>query len=209
MPFAPETELVVKQVGDEDWEVRSVLRYSGTRDSFEVPVGQTTDFASVPRPFVWFLPRYGSYTLAAILHDYLWRELAAKSEMKWVDADGIFRRAMRELHVPFLRRWIMWSAVRWAALFKPQGLKGWLGESWRVLVFTLLALPFAIVPGLVILLALLAFYVLELFVWVFIEIAATVRARLTKAPPRKEVVMPQLDLSTAGKAPAVTTPAPE
>lgn len=209
MPFSVDTELVVKQVGDEDWEVRSALRYSGSRDSFEVPVGQTTDFASVPRPFVWFLPRYGSYTMAAILHDYLWRELAAKGEMAWVDADGIFRRAMRELRVPFLRRWIMWTAVRWAALFKPKGRQGWLRESWRVLVFTLLAAPFAIVPGLVILLALLTFYVLEFFVWLFIELGSTVRDRLRGPRPHKEVIMPQLDLSTAGKAPPVTTPASE
>jgi hypothetical protein len=27
-----------------------------------------TDFASIPRVFVWFLPRYGRYTLAAIYH---------------------------------------------------------------------------------------------------------------------------------------------
>jgi hypothetical protein len=209
VPFPPDARLIVEQVGDEDWELKTSLRYEGSRESFEVPVGQRTDFASVPRPFVWFLPRYGSYTKAAILHDYLWRERAVKGEMSWVDADGIFRRAMRELHVPFLRRWIMWTAVRWAALFKPRGREGWLGESWRVLVFTVLAAPFALIPGVVILLALFAFYVLELQVWLVIEVGGAVRTRLTKAPPRKEVVMPQLDLSTAGKAPALTTPASE
>jgi Protein of unknown function (DUF1353) len=29
-----------------------------------------------------------------------------------IDADGIFRQSMRELGVPFLRRWIMWAAGR-------------------------------------------------------------------------------------------------
>jgi hypothetical protein len=91
MPFSPDAEVIVKQLDNENWEVRTSLRYTGTQDSFEVPIGQGTDFASVPRPFVWFLPRYGSYTMAAILHDYLWRERASKGEMDWVDADGLFR----------------------------------------------------------------------------------------------------------------------
>lgn len=141
MPFSDDAEVVVKQIDDENWEVRQVLRYEGQTDSFMVPIGSPTDFASVPRVFVWFLPRYGSYTMAAILHDYLWRARAAKGTMDWVDADGVFRRAMRELDVPFLRRWIMWAAVRWVALFKQRGRKGWWPEAFRVLLFSLLALP--------------------------------------------------------------------
>jgi hypothetical protein len=206
VPFAPDAEVVVKQLDNKNWEVKTTLRYTGTRDSFEVPVGQGTDFASVPRPFVWFLPRYGSYTMAAILHDYLWRAYAAKGRMDWIDADGLFRRAMRELRVPFLRRWIMWTAVRWAALLKPQGTKGWLRESWRVLLFTFLAAPFVLPPALLILIALLAFYVLELLVWVVIEFASAGLDRLRKDRSRKEVVLPQLDLSTGGPPAIVTTP---
>jgi hypothetical protein len=126
VPFPEGSVVVVKQVDDRNWEVREALRYRANREVFEVPVGQGTDFASVPRPFVWFLPRYGAYTMAAILHDYLWRVRAANGKMRWIEADGVFRRAMRELHVPFLRRWIMWGAVRWAALFKPGGRSGWI-----------------------------------------------------------------------------------
>jgi hypothetical protein len=199
MPFSPDAEVVVKQVDDRKWEVRATLRYSGITESFEVPIGQTTDFASVPRPFVWFLPRYGSYTMAAILHDYLWRERAAKGQMDWVDADGLFRRAMRELDVPFLRRWIMWSAVRWGALFKPRGRKGWLRESWRVLAFTVIAAPFVLPPAALILIALLGFYLLELVVWVVVKVASAIRARIGRERPRKEVVMPHLELSTTAQ----------
>jgi hypothetical protein len=207
MPFSSDSEVVVKQLDDENWEIRTTLRYTGTSDSFEVPIGQSTDFASVPRPFVWFLPRYGSYTMAAILHDYLWRERAARGEMDWIDADGLFRRAMRELRVPFLRRWIMWAAVRWGALAKPRGRKRWFRESWRVIAFTLIAAPFVLPPALLILVALLAFYVLELLFWVVIEVGSAVRARVQKDKPRKEVILPQLDLSTAGPPPTVTSPA--
>lgn len=42
---------------------------------------------------------------AAIVHDLLWREYARTGRISYHDADGMFRRAMRELDVPFLRRW--------------------------------------------------------------------------------------------------------
>jgi hypothetical protein len=190
MPFSDDAEVVVKQLDDENWEVRTDLKYEGQVDRYTVPVGLNTDFASVPRPFVWFLPRYGSYTMAAILHDYLWRVRAATGEMDWVDADGIFRRAMRELHVPFLRRWIMWTAVRWAALFKPRGRKGWLKEGWRVLLFSLVALPFVAPPALLIVIVLGAFYLLELVLWVPIRLAAVARTEILRRPTPKQVNLP-------------------
>lgn len=207
MPFSTDAEVLVKQLDDENWEVRRVLSYRGTKDTFDVPVGQGTDFASVPRPFVWLLPRYGSYTMAAILHDYLWRVRAATGEMEWIDADGIFRRSMRELRVPFLRRWIMWAAVRWAALLKPRGRSGWLREAPRVFLLTLVAAPFVLPPAALILVSLVTFYLLELLVWVPIELASVARARLQQDAPRKEVVLPRLDLTTTGRPPIVTAPA--
>lgn len=207
MGFALDAAVVVRELEDEEWEVLRPIGYAGKYETFEVPVGQHTDFASVPRLFVWFLPRYGGYTLAAILHDYLWRERAARGEMDWADADGLFLRAMRELRVPFLRRWIVWTAVRWAALFKPGGRRGWLKDAWRVVVFTLLAAPVVVPPGLLILVALSAFYLLELVSWVPIEVATSVRTRLKKEAPRKDVIFPKLDLSTTGPPPMVTTEA--
>ena len=94
--MAFESDVVVREVADATWELTEPLRYAGHTDRFVVPAGFRTDFASVPRAFVWLIPKYGRYTKAAILRD---------------DADGLFRRAMRELGVPFLRRWLMWGAV--------------------------------------------------------------------------------------------------
>ena len=74
MSFTPDSEVRVKELEHSDWELLRILEYKGNRDRFEVPEGLETDFASVPRVFVWFLPRYGRYTKAAILHDYLWRD---------------------------------------------------------------------------------------------------------------------------------------
>src|SRR4029450_2967495 len=142
VPFPKDAVVVVKQVDDQNWEVREILRDRGNREGFEGPGGQGTDFAPLPRPFIWFLPRYGAYTMAAILHDYLWRVRAATGKMRWIPPDGVFRKAIRELRVPFLRRWIMWGAVRWAALFKLGGRSGWIREAPRVLLMTLVAAPF-------------------------------------------------------------------
>ena len=78
------------------------------------PAGTPTDFASIPDQLRWFVPKYGRYNRAAVLHDWL-STRAAAGDFKRADADGIFRRSMRELGVGFLRRWVMWAAVRLAS----------------------------------------------------------------------------------------------
>ena len=84
-----------------------------------------TDLASVPWPMLWFLPRYGRHTLAALLHDWM-----VESEFKEFSerrrADRIFYGALGVLGVPTLMRVIMWAAVtietRWAT---PDRLLPW------------------------------------------------------------------------------------
>src|SRR5881409_691058 len=73
--FPSQQDVVVKALPGENWELMQCLTYRGKWETFVVPAGTKTDFASVPRVFVWFIPKYGPYTKAAILHDYLWREL--------------------------------------------------------------------------------------------------------------------------------------
>ena len=128
--FPPGSTVDVRQVDDQDWEILRALPYHATSEDFEVPVHERTDFASVPRVFVWFIPRYGRYTKAAILHDYLCGTAVPAGRVSRIEADGIFRQAMRELGVPFLRRWIMWAAVRLGALTNPAGRKEWWTEAW-------------------------------------------------------------------------------
>lgn len=124
MPF--EGPVVVREVDRGDgsrWQLVEPLAYQGRDELFTVPAGFETDFASVPRAFTWLIPRYGRYTKAAILHDYLCRR-AEHGQFRWADADGIFRRVMRELGVALLRRWLMWAAVRLHSivLFEPSSL---------------------------------------------------------------------------------------
>ncbi|MET9732486.1 DUF1353 domain-containing protein [Streptomyces sp. NPDC006458] len=158
MPFA-DGDITVKQIDAESWELREELTYLGREQTFTVPVAFRTDFASVPTVFVWLIPRYGVYTKAAILHDYLCRE----APVSRADADGVFRRTLRELGVSALRRWIMWAAVRAGS-----GLSGAGAGSWLLwLLVTVPAVAFLAVPALVVAVWLALFWVLEWIAYAF------------------------------------------
>jgi hypothetical protein len=193
MPFLEPAEIKVREVSDVNWDLLAPLKYRGNRDEFLVHEHMLTDFASVPRFFVWLLPRYGRYTKPAILHDYLWREKAASGELAYLDADAIFRKAMHELDVAFLRRWFMWAAVRWGALKKPGGKQGWTKEALRVVVLTVLALPIVGPPAVAIAVALALFYVVERVIWAALKLVALSR-RLRGKPEGKRVNPPRLSL---------------
>jgi hypothetical protein len=189
--FSTDCRVVVEQVDDKNWTVRQSFSYTGQVDTFTVYDGMSTDFASVPRAFVWLLPRYGRYTKAAIVHDLLWREYATAGKMDWIDADGVFRRAMRELGVPFVRRWMMWAAVRWAALLKPGGWKTWWRESWRVLLVTAVVLPVVLPAALVVSISLGAFFLLETLIWPVLAVGQVVKRR--RGQKSKRVITPTFD----------------
>jgi hypothetical protein len=193
MPFSKDSEVDVKAVDDKNWKLHSELKYVGKWDSFVVPIEADTDFASVPRVFVWFLPSYGRYTKAAILHDWLWRHAVPAGNLTLPEADAIFRRAMRELDVPFLRRWFMWSAVRLGALKKPGGRERWLRHSWQVLPAALLALPIVAIPATAILAALFLFYIVEMVFYLPLKLAAMIRTR--RGDSVKKVNGPELSLT--------------
>lgn len=190
--FSEGCKVVVEQVDDRNWKVRESFTYTGkSGDVFEIHEGMETDFASVPRLFVWFLPRYGAYTKAAIVHDLLWREYASRGRMSYLDADGVFRRAMRELEVPFLRRWMMWAAVRWGALVKPGGTAGWWRESWRVLLVSAVAVPIVVPPALLVVVALALFFVVEAILWVPLKVVEVAKRR--RRTPAKQVNAPSFE----------------
>ena len=78
-----------------------------------------TDLASIPRFLRWFESAYGAHTLAAIIHDNLIvKEPNGGALEDDTQSDRFFREMMRSAGVPWLKRWIMWSAValrtRWA-----------------------------------------------------------------------------------------------
>ncbi|MDP9389640.1 MAG: DUF1353 domain-containing protein [Actinomycetota bacterium] len=108
--------------------------------TIHVPPGFKTDFASVPRPFWFWIAPWGRHGRAAILHDFLY-QLGSVTEPGGRlrrppkrEADRIFRDAMAVLDNKILsesdfwsrwpkpilavrlaiavpRRWLMWAAV--------------------------------------------------------------------------------------------------
>jgi Protein of unknown function (DUF1353) len=160
-----EGEVVVRPVQPDGrkWRLEQGFTYKGHTDIIEVPQHLETDFASVPRVFVWLLPRYGRWTQAAILHDYLWSE-ARQGRFDFYDADGIFNRALRELGVPFLRRWVMWTAVRWAAA-KNDGIGTWFRKGpvpfLKMLAISVPTLALIAVPAIVVQVALIVGWLAE------------------------------------------------
>lgn len=104
------------------WKLEAPLIYQGKKERFVVPAGFITDFASVPRILWWIFPPYGEFTKAAVLHDYLYE---TGQVPRW-DADGLFRRVMRELRTRPTRRWFMWGGVRtlgWLAYQKKKEIR--------------------------------------------------------------------------------------
>jgi hypothetical protein len=158
MPFI-NGNVKVEELDHGRWKLLEALNYQGERDLFKVPAGFVTDFASVPGLFTWLVPRYGRFTKAAILHDFLCDE-AKEGRFIHSQADGIFRRVMRELGVGFIRRWVMWAAVRLGSgwgVFQP--------NLWQFLLVLLIAAPtaaFVLTPTVVILVALVVFWIVEL-----------------------------------------------
>jgi hypothetical protein len=153
--------LTVRRASDQLWEVVDPLVYHGRSDTFVVPAGFRTDFASVPRVVVWLIPRFGRYTMAAVLHDWLVTAGIARGAVSSRDADGLFRRVLREEGVPPLRRWLMWTGVRWGALVTPPRRPGWWRDAPRVWALSVLAAPLVVPPALVITAALAGYTVAE------------------------------------------------
>jgi hypothetical protein len=136
VPFKPETVTLLEggKLAPYKWKMLEPLVWTGTfrgeARRLEVtasPDAFTTDLASVPRSLTWLFPRYGKYTKAAIVHDYLCQNFSKPPDVSTEqsllpltdrsDADEMFRHLMAELGVPRLRRWLMWAAVSWATLF--------------------------------------------------------------------------------------------
>jgi hypothetical protein len=186
MSFVGEIVVSPIQPMGKRWTVKQDFAYTGKTQSFTVPAGFTTDFASVPRVFTWLLPRYGRWTQAAILHDFLWAE-SRKGVIHKFDADGIFNRAMRELGVPYLRRWIMWTAVRWAS-----GPKSWFYRGplpvLKMIAVTLLALPVILVPSLTVFVGLILGAIAEFLAYLPLRIFHRNKLKDVNAPELRDVL---------------------
>ena len=173
VPFLQD-HLRLRTDGPDGWRLEEELVYLGRDDTFTVPAGFPTDLATVPDALTWLAPRYGVYSRAAVLHDWLCVEAAA-GRFQRRHADGIFRRTMRELGVSLPRRWMMWAAVRAASRLSDATP----GEVARWLLVAALAVPFAALPTVLV----------QLWLWAFSLAdrvgrgATAVRSRLAASAP--------------------------
>jgi len=105
--------LTVSPLADgKTWVTRKEFGYDigeeGSGNSIDVPIGFKTDFASVPRLLWVFIPRWGKYGNAAVIHDYCyWAQRFSRE-----DSDRIFREGMEVLEVPKWKILLMYWAVR-------------------------------------------------------------------------------------------------
>lgn len=99
--------LQVEKISNYKWKLLAPLIYNGSKRII-VPAGFETDFASVPRCAWWFCPPVtGNHAEAAVLHDYL---CVTSSNQK--HTDKIFLEAMKANGVGWLKRTVMYMAVR-------------------------------------------------------------------------------------------------
>ena len=76
---------------------------------YTVPVGFDTDLASIPRAFLSITGgKIGKHLIAAVIHDKLYRT----GEVPRNVADAIFLAAMEALGVSWVRRQVLYQAVR-------------------------------------------------------------------------------------------------
>ncbi len=119
-----------------------------------LPIGANqTDLASVPWFLWWFVSSYGQHTKAALLHDHLLTDPAFDR----IEADLVFREALTDSGVSWVRRWVMWAGVTIGTMWDQRRLQAVLLFVHLVLVLGLAGmwlvdidpgfLPIGRVPG--------------------------------------------------------------
>lgn len=106
------------------WRIERAFTYEvgglGSGRAITVPVGFLTDGASVPKLFWSILPNWGTYSRAAIVHDYLCWGLHHGRPHPHAPtravADQIFYEAMRVCGTGPVTAYVMWLGVRIGAL---------------------------------------------------------------------------------------------
>ena len=91
---------------------RSIVRMNARRffGPIVVPQGFETDLASVPRQVWHRFPRWGPWSGAAIVHDWLYR--TKPNGVDRIQADRVFRDLMREDRVTWGDQRMIYRAVR-------------------------------------------------------------------------------------------------
>lgn len=146
---------LIPQENGTEFELWEEVTYTASQgDSWVIPEGFRTDFASIPAVVSWAVPKLGAYTLAAIVHDLLCEGVNRRYK-RWdldaptanaVDTDAIFHRIARDHGTDPVTAKLLWVGVRWGALFNPARREGWLSTALPVLGWSLVFAP-VLVPA--------------------------------------------------------------
>lgn len=145
---------VVTPAGKEEFALLATVSYFDQDHKRTITVPHafneyTTDLTSVPAWFTWLVPKSGTHLPAALVHDGLVCDPDANptysvdppgDPIDRIDADVIFRNAMRDAHVGLVRRWLVWAAVTTASLWlgPRRGWAPWKKWYFRVVIAVLL-----------------------------------------------------------------------
>jgi hypothetical protein len=157
--------LRVEALDTNTWTLLDRFRWQGSEgDLFVVEAGEETDFATVPWWTQSLIPRTGTWTKAAVLHDKMCRELirihrerlvlqGERTDLDWaevceeikpvftsIDTDLIFRKNARAEGTGPIRAELLWLGVRYGAAVNPARREGYLKTLPRVTLDTLLVL---------------------------------------------------------------------
>lgn len=159
------TALEVTPIDSKTWVLLEDFSWRGSEgDVFTVLAGEETDFATVPWWTQAILPRTGTWTKAAVLHDKmcreraryyremrLWRQATAYGTLRAYeppvapafssnDADFVFRKNARAEGTDPIRSELLWLGVRWGAAANPARHEGWWSTFPRLALDTILLL---------------------------------------------------------------------
>lgn len=136
-----------RALGKNYWRVTHAFKYYvGQKEDncwVYVPAGYLTDGASVPRIFWAFIPPWGQYGQAAVVHDILCEtytvyDRGVETRVDRARVDAIFKEAMKVAGVSRLTYMVMYLGLRffstvrfWSPTSEKQQLKEALQKSWN------------------------------------------------------------------------------
>ena len=91
--------------------------------TWTIPAGFKTDLASIPRGFLWLIPKMGRHVQAAIAHDWFYEMSRDPSPTALTrkQVDQMFLDGMKSLGVSWWKRRTMHAAVRAAGWYLWEG----------------------------------------------------------------------------------------
>ncbi len=156
-----EGRLAVEQVDARRWRLLEPLAYRASEhryQNFTAPEGYVTDFATTPRFVHWLYGPSGDYSRAAVIHDWLLTDTTLPHRT----IDRLFRLMLADLGIPWPRRWVLWTGVRWGSLTRSKAArKDWLRDAPLVLVWSIPMAALLILPTISIGLSMLVIRLIE------------------------------------------------